>query len=421
MEEDVTVNTMFSGYDNVLKPIVAFMTMATFSYGLWKWFWDSYSARVRRAALALSRKKDLVGRRASRGRVGRTALGLWGKKGLVGRDGSQELKSEEEYELPRTAIVQELERCLKGKYRSIVVYGNRGVGKSTAIAQFVRKHKKHSVLHWNIDAVQSKSDVFSILQSEMQGFLPENCKADRFVYDVLESMDPQLTIVISVDGGFQANTLESILLFCKEWGPDNKLIRFVVDMSSCWSATNMKIRLRDLRALGIHVPSLLVEEARLLVKEHLPEGWTPILKTEVGQLITDKNEVDLTPLTLTNFCNKMDVGMNYAKAKKAVEEEVEQLRKEARTVLVSFHSNLKKKFKEMYPVLELPELVKDLKFEDGQLTMLEEQLSSTVLVQLVQESGVPHVFSIDPFSLQFSLNGKIMKQEFIAYFSKKNG
>mmetsp|Transcript_44171 Transcript_44171/g.106938 ORF Transcript_44171/g.106938 Transcript_44171/m.106938 type:complete len:390 (+) Transcript_44171:118-1287(+) len=331
-------------------------------------------------------------------------------------------KESKAYQLPRPNVTKEIESLLGSNlWRTILIYGNRGVGKTTAISQWGRRRQRTAVLHWKIGKEEDADKLFEKLKKScMSQWIPEieTENDDGFVVYVLRSMEPRLIVVISINKLCTKDILEKVLQFCKDWGADMNLVRFLVDMSSCWSAVDMDIGLQELRARGLHVPHLTLEEANSLVTENLPSNWAQSVKNEVVQLIT--SNFNLTPLKLTDICGEMYGGMNIHEAKKRIETKVATDEIEALESLQMFDLSIRKKFQEEYPHISFPkDLVKEEKINMEALEALKSKLGNRVFVGLVQ-AQVPHILSFDPFSHRFSVDDKIMKKKFIEYYSKKD-
>lgn len=385
-----------------LRAVLAFITMVTSVYGLWAFVSARRFYRVWAASRDLSSNK--------------LKLKLKG------------------YQLQRDNFVQSLTQALKfDEFTTLLVYGQRGIGKSTAIYQALRG--RAGVWQWTV----SKEDesAFVKLESSLdEMFAPwkRDNRPEQFKIDVLSSIVEKrgpIIIVVSLDASTTADHVLNILRFCKQWGEDKKLIQFVVDISSCFAALDIRTDIDALRAAPLAIGRLTVPEATILVERNLPDGWTKERKIDVTELII--RTFDLTPLTLKRIWTRMHGGMTkddvtgiIRKSKAIQVKKVQEiLQRFDEDVMEEIHKLSMETFQKLgMKEKRIPPLVKEepkpKSLDQEGYKKLKTLLGTSTLVDIVARAGSPHIFEIDPFTFEAALNGKIVKEEFIRYYEKKN-
>jgi hypothetical protein len=331
------------------------------------------------------------------------------------------------YLLARPALTASLNNALENsEYKTVLVYGQRGSGKTTAIEQTLGTH--FGVFQWFLAADEGAAATIELHEKWKGMFDSWKKSSDRdFELDVCASilnglcgLGKALIVIVSVESSAKPTALKNVLHFCKTMSYNTMLVRFVVEISSSWAAVALQTDLRKLRIIPVVVGSVTQPEANSLVSHRLPKSWTEPQKQAVSLEITEK--FDLLLLTLINVCGEMVEGMATADAIEQVNRVYEGTLRVASTRLKTFDAMLKQKFKELDGKPPIPTLLKedpDRLDLDG-IDQLTDLLSPPAFTEIVSKAGSPYIFDIDPFTEVPSLNGKIMTRAFIQRYKKKN-
>jgi hypothetical protein len=332
-----------------------------------------------------------------------------------------------EYLLARLALTASLNNALENsEYDTVLVYGKRGSGKTTAIEQTLGT--RFGVLQWVLAADEGAAATIELHEKWTGMFDSWKKSSDRdFELDVCASilnglggLGKALIVIVSVESSAKPTALKNVLHFCKTMSYNTMLVRFVVEISSSWAAVALQTDLENMRIIPVVVGSVTQPEANSLVSHRLPKSWTEPQKQAVSLEITEK--FDLLLLTLIKVCGEMVEGMATADAIEQVNRVYEGTLRVASTRLKTFDAMLKQKFKELDGKPPIPTLLKedpDRLDLDG-IDQLTDLLSPPAFMEIVSEAGSPYIFDIDPFTEVPSLNGKIMTRAFIQRYKKKN-
>ena len=326
-----------------------------------------------------------------------------------------------DYLLARPEVIASLQKALEHyDYKTVLVYGQRGSGKTTAIEQTLGSHL--GVVQWTLAADEGPAATKELHERWTRLFDPWKKQYDQdFELDVcasiLNSRGKSLVIVISVESSAKPAALKNVLHFCKTMSYNTQLVRFVVDISSSRAA--LQTDLKKLRIIPVAVGCVTTPEANALVYHKLPNSWTDPQKQAVSYEITDK--FDLLLLTLIEVCDNMVGGMSTAEALEQVNKVYEGQMFAARHRLLKFDKMVKEKFNEWDDELPVPNLLKedpDTLDADG-MQQLFYVLPLPDLMAIVTEIGAPYIFDVDPFYENPTLNGKIMTKAFIQHYKQK--
>jgi len=325
--------------------------------------------------------------------------------------------------LAREALTESLLIALKNPdYKTVLVYGQRGAGKTTAIEQTLRT--RSGVVQWSWESDEGPATTKELQEKWKSTFSPWMKPLDRnFDLDVcasiLKILGKALVIVISLESATEPAALKHVLHFCKMMSYNTQLVRFVVDLSSSRAAVALQTDLTKLRIKRVVVGCVTREEANALVSHKLPYRWTDPKKQAITQEITHK--FDLLLLTLIEVCEEMKEGMPTEDAIECVETIHAQRMQVASTRLKTFDTLLKKRFKDLDRSSPIPNLVKDDpgRLDPDGIDQLTDIISPPVFMEIVSEAGSPYIFDVDPFTEDICLNGKIMTMAFVQRYRKK--
>mmetsp|Transcript_12808 Transcript_12808/g.31092 ORF Transcript_12808/g.31092 Transcript_12808/m.31092 type:complete len:399 (-) Transcript_12808:179-1375(-) len=328
-----------------------------------------------------------------------------------------------DYLLARPTVTAALQKTLENRhYNTILVYGQRGSGKTTAIEQTLST--RSGVLQWTLSADEGAAATKELDERWKEIFHPWIKPFDRdFELDVcasiLKSRGKALIIVLSVESSAKPAALKNVLHYCKTMSYNTHLVRFVVDISSSRAAVALQTDLTKLRISPVVVGCITLPEANALVSHTLPDCWTDPKKQAVTREITDK--FDLLLLTLIEVCEKMEEGMATEDAIECVKKIYDDEMMKASSRLKTFDALLKEKIKDLDGKPPIPNLLKENpdKLDPDGIDQLTDLISPPVFMAIVSEAGSPYIFDVDPFTEVPSLNGKIMTSAFVQRYKKK--
>lgn len=327
--------------------------------------------------------------------------------------------------LPRTTLMNALQKALDDTdFNTVLVYGIRGSGKTTAIEK--RLSKRAGVLQWTLSATDGPAATTELKDKWTEVFLPWTKPGDRnFDMRVCQTIkhisknNNTLAIIVSVESSAKPSALKAVLHFCKTMSYNTQLVRFIVDISSSRVAVALQTDLKKLRISQVFVGRITQPEAHSLLGRNLPQGWTDPKKQTVSLAITDK--FDWILLNLIEVCKELEEGMSIDEAIAHVNKIYEGELMVAENRWENFDTLVGLKLGEMQVQVPPPKLFKENTEgldQDG-LRALKKMLSFPVLVSLVSEVGAPYIFEIDPFTESISLNGRLMKTAFVQHYKVK--
>ena len=367
--------------ESVLKMLVALIAVLGSTVAI---PWAMTSFRVRRAAYTLSRAKYV------------------------------DNKPLPDYMLPRTDVMNSLSAALLSTtLNTVLVYGVRGSGKTTAIAKYMKA--RLGVRAWSLSSTKGDAAIIELNEKWAAMFRPwqklEDMDFGHQVCKHIIASKRSLVLVISVEAEAEPGVLRNALQFCKMKSYNTGNLRIVVDISSSRTAVALRTNLPSLRVTGVFVGPISKPEASILLDHKLPESWTAPRKNQTILEITDR--LDLYLLNLIDAVEGIKAGMSVEQARAYVVDIYDVELTKAEEVLKDFDKAVERKLLAEPYQPACP----SLKLENGGLdtagiAALTTLIKFTDFAKLTTEIGSPHIFDIDPFTLRVSLNGRVMSKAF---------
>lgn len=328
-----------------------------------------------------------------------------------------------DFVLPRQDVMNSLNAGLNNLYfNTVLVYGERGSGKTTAIEWYLRK--RLGVIQWTVLATEGPAATLELEDKWIRTFRQWMNPTDSdFELDVCsyitDSRKNPLVVVLSIDSDADPSVLRSVLHFCKKYSYNTQRVRMIVDISSSHIAVAMQTDLRKLRISGVFVGGITQPEVNSLLENILPRTWTDPKKHAVALAISD--EFDFIVITLIGVCEGLVEGMSADDALAHVNATYQELYSQARHRLEFFDKKLKMALNAIPDGTKPPPpnllQINPNGLNQAGMTELTRLIGFPTVASIVYEVGSPHIFSIDPFSERISLNGRIMKKAFIDHYS----
>ena len=201
---------------------------------------------------------------------------------------------------------------------TIVVYGPRGSGKSTAVRIAVNQSKeKRPVLLARVtaaDIVEGKNFVqqvaFTIIDAAIQKLstkptsvsVPRGIRSSSILTGALRQVKQLPIIVLEVDMKFTSLQLQQLLVQLKSWGTDSRFAQFIIVLSSASTALGLPTNAGDLRSHFVAVNDLNDAEVQEFLQSRFPnisKGTIKQVHRRVGNRILHLQEVALITEALT--------------------------------------------------------------------------------------------------------------------------
>ena len=213
--------------------------------------------------------------------------------------------------LPRKDIVEKIKKAIGPKSSddympTIIVYGPRGSGKSTAV-QIAVNQEKRPVLLVRITAADMKDGsfrdlAFKIIDSAIQKAatkatsvsIPKRVHSSSILTGALRQVKQLPIIILEVDVKFPPEELQQLLVQLKSWGDDSRLAQFILVLSSANTALGLTISASNLRTRYLFVDDLNEEEVKEFLRSKFPnisESTIQHVHTRVGNRILHLKEV----------------------------------------------------------------------------------------------------------------------------------
>lgn len=134
--------------------------------------------------------------------------------------------------LQRHGVFAALKAALQDPdFNTVILYGTRGAGKTTAIESVLQKQK--GVVAWSLTANTYESATAEMKEYWKELFVPlDRTYAEDVCLRILHKYGRPLIIVVSVEAQAKPTALRSLLHFCKSMSYNTKYVRFVVDVSA---------------------------------------------------------------------------------------------------------------------------------------------------------------------------------------------
>eukprot|EP00529_Nitzschia_sp_RCC80_P020404 CAMPEP_0113448790 /NCGR_PEP_ID=MMETSP0014_2-20120614/4951_1 /TAXON_ID=2857 /ORGANISM="Nitzschia sp." /LENGTH=396 /DNA_ID=CAMNT_0000340019 /DNA_START=55 /DNA_END=1245 /DNA_ORIENTATION=+ /assembly_acc=CAM_ASM_000159 len=325
--------------------------------------------------------------------------------------------------LPRPTVMSSLLNALDDPdFNTVLVYGKRGSGKTTAIEKALGK--RLGVLQWTLAADDGPTATAELKDKWSEVFRPWIKPEDReFDMNVCSAIATNckktLVVIISVESSAKPSALKIVLHFCKTMSYNTQLVRFIVDISSSRVAVALQTDLKKLRISPVLVGSVTQSEAHSLLGRKLPERWTEPKKQEVSLNITEK--FDWILLNLIEVCKGIEEGMSADAALEHVRKTYDGEMMVATNRLESFDTLILNKLNDMPGKPSPPKLLQKNPegLDQRGIMALKRLISFPAFASLVSEVGAPYIFEIDPFTETVSLNGRIMERAFIQHYEEE--
>ena len=328
-----------------------------------------------------------------------------------------------DFVLPRQDVMSSLHGGLNDPdFNTVLVYGERGSGKTTAIEWNLRK--RLGVFQWTVLATEGPAATVELedkwIRIFRQWMKPEDSDFELDVCSyIVDSRENPLVVVISIDSDADPSVLRSVLHFGKKYAYNTQRVRMIVDISSSPIAVAMQTDLTKLRISGVFVGGVTQPEVNSLLENRLPRTWTDPMKQVVALAISE--QFDFVLLPLIEVCKGLVEGMSADDALAHVSSTYQKLYKKARHRLEDFDIKIKRELNAI-PDGTKPPPPNLLQISPNGLSQagmreLTRLIGFPAVASIVSEVGSPHIFSIDPFTESISLNGRIMKKAFIDHYS----
>mmetsp|Transcript_2188 Transcript_2188/g.5028 ORF Transcript_2188/g.5028 Transcript_2188/m.5028 type:complete len:378 (-) Transcript_2188:172-1305(-) len=298
-------------------------------------------------------------------------------------------------------------------FNTVMLYGTRGAGKTTAIESVLQKQK--GVVAWNLTANTYESATAEMKQYWKELFDPlDRTYAEDVCLRILHKYGRPLIVVVSVEAQAKPTALRSLLHFCKSMSYNTKYVRFVVDVSVSRVALDMRTDFVKLRLRKVWVGPLTRPEAHSFLMKQLPPEWTGVQKQTVSQEITSK--LGCVVLTLTEICKEFVDGMRTGDALNIVRNTHRAKKIQAFNRLKEFDSLVATKLGELPNAPPPPSLKKEGGLDEEGLGKLTGYLTYSGFTRLIEELRSPYIFEIDPFTEEVELSGPVMKEAFVEHY-----
>ena len=261
--------------------------------------------------------------------------------------------------LHRRGVFESFEAALEDPdFNTVMLYGTRGAGKTTAIESVLQKQK--GVVMWSLTANTYESATAKMKEYWKELFDPlDRTYAEDVCLRILHKYGRLLIVVVSVEAQAKPTALRSLLHFCKAMSYNTKYVRFVVDVSASCVALDTRTDFVKLRLRKVWVGPLTLPEAHSFLMKQLPTRWTDVQKQTVSREVTSK--LGCVILELTEICKEFVDGMRTDDALNIVQKTHRAKKIQAFNRLKEFDSLVATKLGELPNTPPLPSLKK----EDG--------------------------------------------------------
>jgi hypothetical protein len=322
----------------------------------------------------------------------------------------------------RPAIEGEFSAALIAKdYRTVLVYGQRGSGKTTFI--YSALSGRRGFVSIKIDRKtgdDASKQLIDELSKSLHFFGTE--QDSNFVRDVFAACPVPTTVLVSIEAKCNGEVLESVLIMCKILSYERALLglraaRFVVDLSASRAAIDASIQIADLRCAGVHVGYFSSAEALLYATERMPKSFKDRTRRDsIARSVVEK--FDERVLTLRQVCEAIKKGPpgDVAFAEATIEKEQEKEAARALSGWSVFCSSLVERLgrradEELKEAVEL--LLTGPQQFDNIINTLSRETDTVLLTSrdlgLFNADAGFHPLAIDPFETTLSLSGKAIK------------
>lgn len=178
----------------------------------------------------------------------------------LSKKGDDEIVKRNEFE---DLLMQLIKSDSKALNATVVVVGNRGIGKTTAVRSAFQNMKGVLLIECAGLFIGKKSVALEALRrlhvkapvSDPVIFL------ESILERVVQKGKPNPIIVVDIDTRWKSEEVEEILLWAKKFGADNSLIKVVVVVSPVLSSYSASIGFTELRCVMLHLNEASDEEA----------------------------------------------------------------------------------------------------------------------------------------------------------------
>lgn len=348
-----------------------------------------------------------------------TTLRVWRAAYTLSREKYVSNNKLPDYMLPRKDVMTSLSEALsRSSLDTVLVYGARGSGKTTAITQCLRE--RVGVKAWSLTATKGDAAIAELHEEWRAMFRPWQRPEDiNFEHQVCKSIiksERSLVLIISVEADAEPAVLRNVLHFCKIKSYNTGNLRIVVDISSSRTAVALQTNLRDLRVFGVFVGPVSKPEAVMLLDKNLPDVWTGPRKNQISQEITERLELNLNDLV--SVLDGIKEGMSVEQANAYVISEQKTELSKATRALTDFDRAIEVILRNEPTQPQCPRL----KLDSGGLdytgiSALTKMIGFTEFAKLNTDIGSPHIFEIDPFTVEVSINGRVMLKAFNNHYT----
>ena len=334
-------------------------------------------------------------------------------------------KSVPDHYIPREDVVENLQTMIDTQSNdylpTIIVYGPRGSGKSTAVQIAVSKpnKKRRPVLMARVisaDITSGEGDferlACKIIHSAIQQSRPSNKStsvsipqgtlASSILTGALNRVKQLPIIVLEVDVKFTALQLQQLLVQLKSWGSDSRLAQFVIVLSSAYTALGLTTSIGELRSQFVPVTDLKDAEVQEFLQSRFPnlsKGVIEKVRNRVGNRILHLVEVAVKTETLTQ--------------KKPTERDLLLIADQYARIKQREHTAGLNFFLENFETLPPASLFETILLQKEQVSLEEFSKafgkSMQEMVNLLVEH-TPHSFYIDPETLVVTVGSHFMEK-----------
>lgn len=179
-----------------------------------------------------------------------------------------------------------------GNSETVLIYGERGGGKTTLIQHAFKK--KRGVMTVGISATsyqEAQEEMIQKISTELHVLsVPQ---PDKFIEDVFAVVPTSSPIVIvSLEAKCGGETLEAVVTKAKLLSYEQRYKRhprIVIDISGSRPAIDSGIQFVKRRVVGVHVGQFKDKEALLYVKQRIPNSFSdPLRRGAIASLIVEK-------------------------------------------------------------------------------------------------------------------------------------